>query len=217
MNSQPVLQPPQPPRIAGWLLMLFTPAPATESIMGDLLEEFSGLVIKSGLAFARRWYWRQTLRTIAHASGSAVSSAPWLILISVLGGWWLIGFATRSSAHAMHTFLDARHLYESHPSAYLFWLKFPLEIGRVMVCGLTGVIVALASKRMEMISVIAISLVQIALFLTAVVAVIVRGEAWSQWFIAMLPWNGLCSIATVAGGVIVRTCRHRTETRSSAA
>jgi hypothetical protein len=217
MSSQPDLQPPQPPRIAGWLLMLFTPPAITESIVGDLLEEFSGLVIKSGLAFARRWYWRQTLRTIAHAGGSAVSSAPWLIFISILGGLWLIGFATRSSAHAMQVFLDARRLYESHPSAYLFWLKFPLEIGRVILCGLVGVVVALASKRMEMITVIAISLVQIALFLTAVVAVIARGEAWSQWFIAMLPWNGLCSIATVAGGVIVRTWRHRTETRSSAA
>jgi hypothetical protein len=51
--------------------------------------------------------------------------------------------------------------------------------------------------------------------LAAVVAVIVRGEAWFHWFIVMLQWNGLCSIATVVGGVIVRTCRYRTATRSS--
>jgi hypothetical protein len=214
MTSQPDLQ---PPRIARWLLTLFTPAEVTESIMGDLLEEFSGLVIKSDLAFARRWYWRQTLRTIAHAGGNGVSSAPWLMLGVILGGLWLIGFATRSSAHAMQTFLDAHRLYESHPNACLFWSKFPLEIGRVIICGLVGAIVALAAKRMEIIAVIAVSLLQIALFFAAVVAVIARGEAWFQWFIVMLQWNGLCSIATVVGGAIVRTCRYRTATRSSAA
>jgi hypothetical protein len=117
----------------------------------------------------------------------------------------------------MQTFLDAHRLYESHPNAYLFWSKFPLEIGRIIVCGLVGAIVALVTKRMEMIAVIAISLVQIVFFLAAVVAVIARGEAWFHWFIVMLQWNGLCSIATVVGGVIVRTCRCRTPTRSSAA
>ena len=117
----------------------------------------------------------------------------------------------------MQTFLDAHRLYEPHPDAYLFWSKFPLKIGRVIVYGLVGAIVALAAKRMEMITVIAISLVQIALFLAAVVAVIARGEAWFHWFIAMLQWNGLCSIATVMGGLIVRICRYRKATRSSAA
>jgi hypothetical protein len=214
MTSQPNLQ---PPRIARWLLTLFTPAEVTESITGDLLEEFSGLVTKSGLAFARDWYWRQTLRTIAHVGGNAISGAPWLMLVTILGGSWLIGFATRSSAHAMQTFLDAHRVYESHPDVYLFWLKFPLEIGRVIICGLLGGMVALAAKRMEMIAVIGISLVQIALFLAAVVVVIARGEEWFHWFIVMLQWNGLCSIATVVGGVIVKTCRYRTETRSSAA
>ena len=52
MTSQPDLQPPQPPRIAVWLLTLFTPAEVEESIMGDLLEEFSGLAIESGRASA---------------------------------------------------------------------------------------------------------------------------------------------------------------------
>lgn len=214
MISQPDAQ---PPRIATWLLALFTPAEVTDSILGDLLEEFSGLVIEPGLVFARRWYWRQTLRTIAHAGGYAVSSAPWLLLLAVLGGLWLIGFATRSSDHAMQTFLDAHRYYESHPDAYLFWSKFPLEMGRVIVCGLVGALVALTAKRMEMIAVIAISLIQLALFFAAVVAVIARGEAWLHWFVVMLQWNGLCSIATVVGGVIVRTWRYRSGTRSSAA
>lgn len=214
MISQPDVL---PPRIATSLVALFTPAEATDSILGDLLEEFSGLTIQSGLAFARRWYWRQTLRTIAHAGAYAISSAPWLMLLAVLGGLWLIGFATRSSAHVMQTFLDAHRFYESHPDAYLFWSKFPLELGRVIVCGVVGALVALAAKRMEMIVVILISLVQTALFFAAVVAVIARGEAWFHWLVVMLQWNGLCSIATIVGGAIVRTYRYRAATRSSAA
>jgi hypothetical protein len=45
----------QPPRIAVWLVNLFTPAEEAESILGDLLEEFSHLASKSGVAFARSW------------------------------------------------------------------------------------------------------------------------------------------------------------------
>ena len=56
----------QPPRIAVWLVNLFTPAKETESIPGDLLEEFSQLASKSGVTVARSWYWRQTAKTIAH-------------------------------------------------------------------------------------------------------------------------------------------------------
>jgi hypothetical protein len=215
MTSQPDLQPPQPPRIARWLLTLFTPAEVAESITGDLLEEFSGLVSKSGFAFAQSWYWRQTLRTIAHVGGNALSSAPWLILVAVLGSLWLIGVATRSSAHAMQVFLDAHRFYASHPTAYVFWSKFPFEIGRVIICGLVGASIALAAKRMEMIAVIGSSLAQLALFSVAVVAVIARGEKWFDWFLVMLWWNGLCAIATVAGGVFVRTWRHRTAGRFS--
>ncbi len=62
MTTQPHLV--QPPRIAVWLLSLFALAEKAESILGDLLEEFSLLVSKSGTASARRRYWRQTIKTV---------------------------------------------------------------------------------------------------------------------------------------------------------
>jgi hypothetical protein len=37
--------------------------------LGDLLEEYSYLAPKSGVTFARRWYRRQTVKTIAHLFG----------------------------------------------------------------------------------------------------------------------------------------------------
>ena len=217
MTSQPDLQPPQPPRIAVWFVTLFTPAEEEEFIMGDLLEEFSGLAMESGCAFARRWYWRQILKTIIHAGGSALRAAPWLMLVTVIGGCWLIGFATTSSQHAMQRFLDARRTYELHPNAYLFWLKFPLEIGRIIICAVISTFVALAAKRIEMTAVVALALVQVALFIAGAVALIAGGREWLHWFLVMLPWNCLCFIATVISGAIVRICRSRVATRPSPA
>ena len=217
MTSQPDLQPPQPPRIAVWFLTLFTPAEVEESITGDLLEEFSGIALESGYAFGRRWYWRQTLKTIIHAGGSAFRAAPWLMLVAVIGGFWLIGFATRSSQHAMRMFLDARRIYELHPNAYLFWLKFPLEIGHIVICSGIGALVALAARRIEMAAVMALGLVQFALFLAGTVTLIAGGHEWLHWFLFMLPWNSLSFIATVIGGAIVRICRYRVAARPSAA
>jgi hypothetical protein len=44
----------QPPRFAVWLLTLFALDDEAESILGDLLEEFSLLASKLGVPFARR-------------------------------------------------------------------------------------------------------------------------------------------------------------------
>jgi len=199
----------QPPRTAVWLLLLFTPAEQTESMLGDLLEEFSSLVMTSGAGFARRWYWRQTLNTIQHASVGALRAAPLLMLVAVVGGLWSIGFATTLSQHATRTFLDAHGIYQSHPDAYLFWSKFPLRLGRLIICALVGCVVAIAAKRREMQVVTALSVAQLAMFFVAAVAVIARGGEWFHWFVVMFKWNTLCSIATAVGGLIVKVCRSR--------
>jgi hypothetical protein len=217
MISRPDLHPPQPPRIAMWFLALFTPAEVEVSITGDLLEEFSGIAIESGYAFARRWYWRQILKTIIDTSASAFRAAPWLMLVTVIGGFWLIGFATRSSQHAMRMFLDSRRIYELHPNAYLFWLKFPLEIGHIVICSGIGALVGLAARRIEMAAAMALALLQIALFLAGTVALIAGGREWLNWFLFMLPWNSVSFIATIIGGAIVRICRSRVAVRPSAA
>ena len=199
--------PPQPPRMAVWLLLLFTPAEQTESILGDLLEEFSTLVMTWGIGFARRWYWRQTLNTIQHACVGVLRAAPFLMLVTVVAGLWSIGFATTFSQHATRIFLDSHGIYQSHPDAYLFWTKFPLHLGRVIICALVGCVAALAAKRREMQVVTVLSVSQMAMFFVAVVTVIARGEAWFQWFVVMFKWNSLCAIGTIVGGVIVKICR----------
>jgi hypothetical protein len=79
-----------PPRLASWLVDLFTPVGEADAIRGDLLEEFSDLVSKSGFAYARRWYWRQSVRTILHLIRSGFRVAPWSIAGVVVGGMLLV-------------------------------------------------------------------------------------------------------------------------------
>lgn len=62
----------RPPVIAVWLVGFFTPDKQTEAIQGDLVEEFSRLASASGVAAARRWYWRQSINTVAHLMGTGV-------------------------------------------------------------------------------------------------------------------------------------------------
>jgi hypothetical protein len=207
----------QPPRMAVWLLLLFTPAEQAESMLGDLLEEFSSLVMTSGIGFARRWYWRQTLNTMEDTCVNALRAAPLLMVVAVVAGLWTIGFATTLSQHATRTFLDAHGIYQSHPDAYLFWSKFPLRLGRLLICAVVGSAVALVAKRREMQVVTALSLTQMAMFFVAAIAVIARREEWFQWFVVMLKWNSLCAIATIVGGLIVKVCRISTRNGHSPA
>jgi hypothetical protein len=53
---------------------------------GDLLEEFSQLASKSGIAFARSWYWRQTLKSLVHLAGAGFRNTPWSTFAIVMGG-----------------------------------------------------------------------------------------------------------------------------------
>jgi hypothetical protein len=79
----------QPLRPAVWLVNLFAPFEQSKSVLGDLLEEFSDLASKFGVASARRWFWRQSVKSVAQLIRSAFPGAPWLTAIPVVGGYQL--------------------------------------------------------------------------------------------------------------------------------
>ena len=55
-----------PPRLARWLLRRALAGPARSAIVGDIEEEFACYVApRLGARAARRWYWRQTVLSIA--------------------------------------------------------------------------------------------------------------------------------------------------------
>jgi len=56
----------RPPRLARWLLNRALDGAARSAIVGDLDEEFAQFIVpERGLRRARRWYWRQTLTSLA--------------------------------------------------------------------------------------------------------------------------------------------------------
>jgi hypothetical protein len=204
----------QPPRVATWLVNLFTSS-EEESISGDLQEEFSQLEKKSGLAFARRWYWRQTLKTIAHLFGSAFRAAPWSTTAIVVGGFLLLQFASRLPDKVLSVVTDRYLAYWSnHFSAYMFWATDGMLIAHLIVSMFVGCIVAFAAKGREMVATITLDLV-----LSAMMGVAYFGWVAEHWPIHMaLLWMLFqCSgpFAIVLGGAIVRTRRATAKPRPS--
>jgi hypothetical protein len=200
----------QPPRIATWLIGLFTCDKEAEAIPGDLLEEFSHLASKSGVAIARRWYWRQTGKTITHLAGGAFRSAPRFMAAVVVGGFLLHGFLHTLPGKVLSEVTD-RYLafWSSHFQAYM-WVLNGMMIAHLMASLLVGCMVALAAKGKEMVATVTLALVYCGMGGVALV-----GAAW-VWVathrpmnVAWLLWAGWDPFAIIMGGLIVRICRAR--------
>ncbi len=208
----------QPSRIAVWSITLFTPAGEAESILGDLLEEFSHLASKSGVAFARCWYWRQTVKTIAHLVGAGFRTAPWTIAAAVVGGFLLRWFVSRLSdpaiKGAIESLLDRHWVYGHDPHAYVFWLTSSMLIVRLIANTLVGGFVAVVAKGREMTATMTLGLVGDVLAIHASLLTVAKtGDHGVLW---TLPHTFAFSIAIVVAGAIVRTRRSGTTTRPSA-
>jgi hypothetical protein len=147
MLSQPSLQ---PPRLASWLVDLFTPYDQVETIPGDIYEEFVSLASERGLSFARHWYWHQSLKTIAHLTLAAFRTSVWNVAGAVVAGILLMRFALNLSGQIQFTLL--------HVSAYYF---DPVGVGivvEVLLGLLIGLIVAALAKDNELVAALTLSL-----------------------------------------------------------
>jgi hypothetical protein len=200
MTSQPDLV--RPPRLATWLVNLFA-STEEESILGDLLEEYSDLASKSGVAFARRWYWRQTMKTIAHLADTGVRVAPWSTAAAVAGGFLLHRFVSGLPDKVLSAVTDRYLMYWStHFKAYI-WMLNGMLIEHLVLSMFVGCVVALAAKRREMIATMTLALVPCALMGGALIWVATHRPldvAWMLWLFAD-------PFAIVVGGAIVRTRR----------
>jgi hypothetical protein len=203
----------QPPRIAVWLVNLFTPAEEAESILGDLLEEFSHLASKSGATFARRWCWRQTVKTIAYLAGTGFSVAPWGTTVAVAGGFLLLRFISGLPEQAIFAVLRRYRVFDHHFNAYVFFATDGIAIGHVIAAMFVGCLVALAAKGREMVATMTLALVLCALIGAALVWVATHGPMDVAWML----WSCADPFAIVVGGAIVRTRRSAATTLPSGA
>jgi len=156
----------QPPKVATWLVDLFTPYTQAEALGGDLLEEFSEQALKNGAASARRWYWRQSVKTIAHLFAAAFRDAPWTMAGAIFAGWltdlggWSRGVQAGfdgllyGAAAAVLTRYPVYHYVNAH----LFWTIYdPRLIHKVIVAMLMGCVAGAAAKERETIAATSLS------------------------------------------------------------
>ncbi len=192
----------QPPRLAVWLVNLFTVPDNAEAIMGDLLEEFSQIAHQAGVVFARRWYWRQSLKTIVHLIYTAYRAAPWLTCAGVVGGS-LTGRLMKLVAPAIFAVLVRYQIPEHHFNVYVFFATTGIDIGYLIVFLFEGCIAAIVAKEREMAAATTLALISAAMTGVAVVSWVVQGH-FALW---RLTWNFADMFAILIGGAIVRTQR----------
>jgi hypothetical protein len=203
----------QPPRSASWLLRLFAPSGHEKYILGDLLEEFSLLASKSGVAFARRWYRRQVVKTAVHFFGVAFRLAPWSTTAAVLGGLLLYRFVSGLPDKLLSAVTDMYLFYWSaHFQAYLWMLKGKLP-AHLILGMFVGCMVALVAKGREMVATMTLVLVTFALIGAAWVWVATHGFLGVAWML----WQCADPCAVVLGGAIVRMLRSGAKLRASGA
>jgi hypothetical protein len=203
-----------PPRIATWLVSLFAPTgEEAESILGDLQEEFPQLASKSGIPFARKWYWRQTMKTIAHLFGAGFRDAPWSVAAAVVGGFLLLRFVTGLPDKLLSAVTD-RYLafWSTHFKAYI-WMLNGMGIAHLTAVTFAGCVVALVAKGREMVATITLALVICALHGSALVWIGMHQPIDVAWIL----WSCADPLAIVLGGAIVRSHRSAAKTLPSGA
>jgi hypothetical protein len=206
----------RPPRIAIWLVDLFIPDEQAESIPGDLLEEFTDLAAKSGVASARKWYWRQSVKTIAHLSGTGFRDAPWLIAGLVLIGLWLMLSSLRLPELAIVAVLRRYPIHVEISELWNVWVPLGIEFGRVIVAMFAGCIVAVAAKRREIVATVTLAFIFGALAVVAYLMWSARHRSGYAFMLPTLVTQLASAIAIVIGGGIVRKFRSALSRRASA-
>jgi hypothetical protein len=195
----------QPPRFAVWLLTLFALDDEAESILGDLLEEFSLLASKLGVPFARRWYWRQTLKTVLQLAVLGFRTAPWLTTAAVAAGFFLRKLVAPWVEPPIFAVLEKYHVYEHHFSVYMFFASTGIDIGHFITFLFVGFIVAIVARGREMVATTTLGLIFGAMIVVALPVEVMRFGYAMPLSRVMVYFAD--SLAIVIAGVIVR--RHR--------
>jgi hypothetical protein len=196
----------QPPLIALWLLKLFTHAEQAETIEGDLLEEFSFIASHSGNRAARRWYWRQMVKTIPHLAAGKLRAAPLSTTAAVVGGYLLFRFVYGLPDNILMAATE-RYLsfWQRHFHAYVFLATDGMLIVHLVALMLLGCVVALVANDREMIPTITLGIIVGAMGGVILLWLMAAGQVpWDEWMLALRFADPL---AIVTGGVLVRMCR----------
>jgi hypothetical protein len=198
----------RPPHLVAWLVELFASTNQSESILGDVHEEFLDIYSESGVVAARRWYRRQGVKSIAHLAGAAFRDAPWSFAAFVLLGFLLRWFGAELPARAIDAILGAQRPYSNeHYDFYVWLVTWGTPIARVIEMTLIGCIIAAIARGKEIV------------VTTTVIAISVVIVGWNFFLHTRnlppqvpIPWGYLLAslanwVATLLGAIIIREVR----------
>lgn len=205
---------PRPPRLAAWLVDLFASAEQAESILGDLHEEFADVASKSGVVAARRWYWRQSVKTILHLFGAAFRNAPWSIAGIVLFGFVLdlLSATLQLPENAIMAILRAQRPYSNlHYEFYVWLINYGIPIACVVTSLLIGCVVAVLAKGREAVAAVTLIVVRSVPFIWLLLSIYEHNAGREPSFHAVFRFFVFRWVLDIIGilvaGVLVRKFR----------
>jgi len=208
----------QPPRIAVWLVGLFILEEQTGVQQQILDERFSDMASRYGTGRVRRWYWSQSVKTIAGLFARGFRTAPWLIVITTLSGAFLLQFVTGNLQRVIMEFLSLlnHHVMPYYDSkrlaSHLFWMYYTVFVGSLLASLIIGSFVAMVAKRREMIATMTLSFVSLIMTVTIFwESAAMHNRVDPHLFPKIIIDQLGASFLIVIGGIIIR------ETRSAAA
>ncbi len=193
------------PRIPTALVRLFARNEEAESMLGDLFEEFSLVVVRSGAPAARRWYWRQALKSIVHLFTAAFRAAPWSTSSAVFAGILLRMMIARFPERAIFWTIERYQINESHFQLYRFLASTGIDIAHLLSFLLVGCAAALLVKGREMAVTSTMAFYYGLLAIVGAVYFLSRTGDYAS--LLRLAWYFSDSLAIVTGGAIVHLNR----------
>ena len=179
--------------------------------MRHLAEEFLDIVAKSGTALARRWHWRQSLRSIVHLAGSSFRTAPWSLAGAVLLGVLLRRFDFQLPERIIVAILRAQRPYSNLRYGFYIWqVTYGIPIAWRCQFPARRCVVAFLAKGREVLAVltlIVVSAVPLIWLLTFVYTGADRDPAFATPFHFFVFRWAFDAIGILVAGVLVRKLR----------
>ncbi|SRR5882762_5205004 len=204
----------QLPRIAVWLVGLFIVEEQTGMQPQILEERFSDMASGCGTGRASRWYWSQSVKTIAGLAGRGFRTAPWLIVITTLSGALLLQFVTGNLQRVIMEFISLLNHYvtsnydSKHVASRIFWMYYTVFVGSLLLSLIIGSFVAMVAKRREMIATMTLSFVSLIMTVTTFWTLVARHAPVDPVLFPRIMVKQLsASFLIVIGGIIVRELR----------
>jgi hypothetical protein len=145
--------PARPPRLASWLASLFALDNQAEPIEGDLLEEFSAIASRANPAAARRWYWKQSLKTSAHLFWTSLRTAPGLIAATTIGAFFFLWATQWLPVRLVFGVLEHYSgFFDAHFDGWWFCVHYGGAIVGWIVAILLGCLIGVVARGREIVA-----------------------------------------------------------------